>query len=877
MKIAFTTAAAKFFMFFSILNLFTSCNQQDEPEWNILLNHDWQMQSSQQISESGKELSTISYQTNKWFPINLPATVMGGLTQNGMYKDIFIGTNYKMSDKKPFEHSWWFRKEFKLPKHDEYSHADLCIDGISYSANIWLNGTQIADRNSIYGPFRQFRIDITPFIKESNVLAIEVFRAQPGNPNIGFVDWNPRPLDESMGIFRDISISLSGAVSLARTAIRSTVNTQTLNEAWVSIETELTNHSNFPVDGVLTGTLEGKSFQIPISLKPKEKRIEKITSEQVPNLHIKDPRLWWCHNLGNPEMYQMNLSFNIDQKVSDKETINFGIRDIKEYFTKEGYRGFLLNGKKILIRSAGWSDDIFLRNDAQRNETEIQYVKDMNLNSIRLENFWGTSQNLYDLCDKYGILILAGWSCHWEWEHYIGSPCDEFGGIKSETDMELINTSLKDQVCWLRNHPSIVAWFLGSDMLPRPELEKKYQETLSQIDNRPYICAAKELTSEISGPTGMKMAGPYDYVSPNYWYSPEAPGGAFGFNTETGIGAQLPVIESIKKMIPQESLWPLNQTWNYHCTASESEMNSLDVLTTTITQRYGCPKDLDDYLRKADLLNYEGTRSMFEAFRVNIPQATGIVQWMLNSAWPSLYWQLYDHYLIPTAAYYSVKKANVPQQLIYDYEQHKVFAVNEGKDSCSMQADMTLYGSDSQLLYKSSICLNIAPYTVKEVFDLSNKQHDGFLFLNLTGSDKNYQTDNFYCLSAQPDILDWGKTTWVRTPLKQSADFTRLNSLKESKCTATATLNTKEGQTVLNIELKNTSDTLAFFIRLKLKDKDNELIVPIFWEDNYFSLPPKGKRKIRCFIPQPTMLPDNMTLSISGWNVTEQNIVLKNH
>ncbi|WP_443777378.1 glycoside hydrolase family 2 protein [Bacteroides clarus] len=849
-------------------------NTQIQIKPDVLLTDNWKIQSSQQINASGKEVSSPQFTTDDWYPTTLPATVMGVLSQYDKYKDIFIGTNYKNIDKSPFEQSWWYRKEFVLPPLEPNQHATLSFDGISYSANIWLNGTQIANRNSIRGAFRQFQIDITPFVKEKNILAVEVFKAQPGEPNIGFVDWNPRPADENMGIFREVHIALNNEVSINHTAIRSKVNLKTLDEAWLTVETELTNYSDKQVTGVLTGKLEGKTFNIPITLQPKEKRIEKISPSKTDILHLKNPRLWWCHNMGKPEMYQMELSFLINNKTSDKENIHFGIRDIQDYFTEEGHRGFFLNGKKVLVRSAGWTDDIFLRNSPKRNETELKYVRDMNLNSIRLENFWGTSQNLYNLCDKYGLLVLVGWSCHWEWEHYLGSPCDEFGGIKSETDMELIATSLKDQVLWLRNHPSIIAWFLGSDMLPRPELEKKYIAILSQIDNRPYICAAKELTSNVTGATGMKMAGPYDYVSPNYWYSPKAPGGAFGFNTETGIGAQLPVIESIKKMIPANQLWPINKTWDYHCTTATEAMNTLDVLKNSITARYGTPDNLDDFLKKADLLNYEGARAMFEAFRVNIPKATGIVQWMLNSAWPSFYWQLYDYYLIPTAAYYSVKKANMPQQLIYDYIQNKVYAVNEGADTCNIQASMSLYGIDNRLQNQQTKSLVIAPYNVVEVFKLPALSQNSFLFLNTKDTQKEYKADNFYYLATQPDQPDWDKTTWIRTPLKQTADFTQLSTMAKSNCKINAQFVPQGKDKVLQITLENTPQALAFFIRLSLKDEQEELISPIFWEDNYLTLAPGEKRTIQCLIPKSTVLSQNITLVMSGWNVPQQQVTI---
>lgn len=235
-----------------------------------------------------------------------------------------------------------------------------------------------------------------------------------------------------MGIFREVRVVMNDEVSMENSAVHSKVNTETLDEAWLTVETQLTNESEQAVKGQLIGTLEGKTFSIPVSLAAGESKIVRVTSKEADVLHLKNPRLWWCHNMGKPEMYGMDLAFEIDGKVSDKETINFGVREVRDYFTEEGYRGFLLNGKKVLVRSAGWTDDIFLRDTPASNEIQVQYVRDMNLNSIRFENIWGTSQNVYDLCDRYGLLVLVGWSCHWEWDNYLGSSCDEFGGIKSE-------------------------------------------------------------------------------------------------------------------------------------------------------------------------------------------------------------------------------------------------------------------------------------------------------------------------------------------------------------------------------------------------------------------------------------------------------------
>lgn len=853
-----------------------ACNANDKSmRTKIILSDGWKVQSSAQANVPGAVLSTDEAVTTDWYAATVPTTVMGVLTTNGVYTDLFEGENYRSVDRTLFDCPWWFRKEFTLAELSEDEHASLTFDGISYAANVWLNGHLVLSRDSLYGPFRQFSIDITPYAKTKNVLAVEVFRAQPGDPNIGFVDWNPRPADESMGIFREVYAHVTGQVSMAHTAVHSKVNTQTLKEAWLTVETQLANLSDEAVDGELTGTMEGVTFSIPVSLHAGETKIVKITPEQVEGLHIANPRLWWCNNLGSPEMYSLDLAFKTNKNVSDCTTVKFGIREIEDYFTPEGHRGFRLNGKAVLVKSAGWTDDLFLRDTPSSNETQVQYVKDMNLNSIRFENIWGNSQNIYDLCDRYGLMALVGWSCHWEWEPYLGSACDEFGGIKSEKQISLIARSLKDQVLWLRNHPSIIAWFVGSDMLPRPELEKRYMSFLPDIDNRPYVSAAKTMVSELTGPSGMKMNGPYEYVGPNYWYIDSLNGGAFGFNTETGIGAQLPVRESIEKMIPADKRWPVDQSvWNYHCTASTSAMNTLDVLSQTIQAKYGVATDLDDYLKKADLLNYEATRAMFEAFRVQAPKATGIVQWMLNSAWPSFYWQLYDYYLVPTAAYYAVKKANMPQQLIYDYKENAVYLVNETDEPLLLTAKYSLYGLNSQPIKEEQKELKTMPGSAIKVFELPHIKDNALLFLQLTDAQGGRVADNLYCLSEQKDEYDWAKTNWIHTPLKSAANFHQLSNLPQTECKVTAASRMVNGNQELEVTLHNSSPQVAFFTRLALKGEQGELLRPVFWEDNYITLLPGQKRVLKCMYSPEVAGKKPLRLTVSGWNQQAQDIVI---
>ncbi len=845
--------------------LVAGCSNQpvQKQDADFTLSYGWKIQSSVKVRETGEALSSGMIQ-GEWYDAKVPSTVLGSLTENGLYGDALIGTNYdRMISRDDFKPAWWYVNEFALPALKEGQHAVLDFEGVSYSAEVWLNGQKVASREEMTGPFRQFQFDVTGLLKESNVLAVKLFRAEDGDFNIGFVDWNPRPADESMGIFRPVWIHYSDAVSVENTAVRSKVDTVNLKKAWLTVETTLRNRSAEPVEGDIVIDFEGRAFSYPVSLAAGEERTVTLDSDDAGMLLVKNPRLWWCHNMGTPEMHSMNVSFVVNGRESDGENVDFGIRQIDSYMTPEGYKGFILNGKKVLVKGAGWTDDIFLRNPDWRNEMELDYVRDMNMNAVRFEQVWGTSENVYDLCDRKGLLAIVGWSCFWEWENYSRTPNDEFGCIKEEDDMEMIALSWRDQILWLRNHPSIIAWYSGSDMLPRPTLEQKYLDILAEIDDRPYVGAAKALVSELTGPTGMKMAGPYDYVAPEYWYNEKAPGGAFGFNTETGIGAQLPMRESIEKMIPADKLWPVGEEYDYHCTTAGEAMNSLDLLKEVAEKRYGPSDNLDDFLLKAHHIDYDGTRSMFEAFRVNVPGTTGIIQWMLNSAWPAMYWQMYDWYLVPTAGYWSVKKACEPQQLVYNYADKHIYAVNDEVEDFSLVARAEVFGLDGKVLTDARCDADMKAGESLRLFEIPAVEDVAFMFLTLSDRNGVEVATNYYVLSPVEDIHNWRRSNWMRTSLLQHADYRALGNLGE----ASLEYDVRKGGDGIEVKVRNASDVVAFFVRMALKDSDGELVVPAFWNDNMFSLKPGETRTFTCKA-------SGASLEVSGWNVDESVLPL---
>ena len=866
----------KCFRFIAIIAAFAAifaCSTTVVPQReDIRLTEAWRILPASWTEFDGQKLTTDGDLLQLGYLADVPCTVMGAIDDN----DLLTGMNYREIDRTMFEEPWWFIKEFDIPALNEGQRAELEFEGISYRADVWLNGTQVASTDEMYGPFRQFSYDVTDLLKEKNRLAVKVYRWQPGEFNIGFVDWNPRPADESMGIFRPVWIRYSNEVSIKNPVITSKVDTVELDEAWLAVEATLCNSSDAEVSGKLLGRFDGKEFSYPVTLAAGETRIVKMTSEDAEVLHMKNPRLWWCHNLGTPEMYNMELSFVINNKISDSKSIDFGVRQIDSYINSSKGRQFVLNGKNVLIKGAGWTDDIFLRNPDARNLIEVSYVKHMNLNTIRFENVWGTSQNIYDICDKLGVFALVGWSCQWEWEVYTGKPNDRYGCVSTEEDMNLIAESFEDQVLWLRNHPSIIGWYAASDMLPRPELEQRYLDILEKTDTtRPYMVHAGSATSPLSGPAGMKMWGPYEWQAPYYWYSEEAKGNATGFNTEIGIGAQFPVKETILKMIPEDQLWPVGEAYDFHCTTSRDALHDLTELKTVIEKRMGGAENLDEFIRKAHFIDYEGTRAMIEAHRVNVPRSTGVIQWMLNSAWPSLYWQMYDWYLVPTSGFWSVRKGCAPQQLIYNYGDNYLYAVNDEKEDVQLRAHMKAYGLDGKLLCDASSDADMPMGSSVKLFEVYPKGEDiddvMFLFLTLTDKKGNIVSKNEYVIAEVMDKHDWNKYRWWRTQIESYADFSALDELAPAEVAVSVSKENTEHGKMPCVTLENKSDVVAFFVRMDIKYRNGE-IFPALWSDNLVTLQPGETLTVNTG----AMIIDGIDakLVISGWNVNEQTITL---
>ncbi|WP_161596725.1 glycoside hydrolase family 2 protein [Chitinophaga vietnamensis] len=836
------------------------------------LDRNWKIRTSVDVSEPVSVLSGPAFPAKGWYPAAVPGTVMGALVADSVYKDVFFDNNMERIPKEPFKAPWWYRTEFDLPALPAGQVASLRFNGINYRADVWVNGQLIIQSDSLRGGFRRFLLNVSKAVHPGrNILLVKVTAPGPGEPTLGFVDWNPAPPDRNMGIWRDVHLLLSGPLAISQPFVQTSVDTATLKRAALTVSAQLTNHSDQPRSGVLEGEIgAGIHLSKKITLSPH-------TTETVvfDSITIDHPRLWWTRDLGKPELYQLTLHFKEGLTVSDQRKIRFGIRTVGDYINAQGHRGYTLNGKKLLIRGGGWTDRMLLDPTPAYERAGIEYAVHMNLNTIRMEGFWGGNQHLYDLCDEKGLLVMAGWSAAWEWTNYFGSEADDYGGLKSEEQMNVAVASLQDQVIWLRNHPSVFLWVYGSDKLPRPALEQRYLDVLKKYDpTRPALASAHDNTSALTGPVAVKMRGPYDYVPPDYWYIDERNGGAFGFNTETGPGPQVPLLESLRKMIPADSLWPLSRPWMYH--AARGEFHNLNYYNNAMDQRLGVAVSLNDYLRKAQYLNYEGMRAMLEAFASARPYATGIIQWMYNASWPKLWWQLYDYYLLPTGAFYGARKAGEPLHIAYNYGTKGVEVINNtAAVSGALTARVRVL--DTALKVLSDQSLPVPAVAAQGAFRMplaAATPSAGTWYLDLRLQAGQHEISrNFYVLSVRADLLDTAKTNWYVTPQTQFADLTALQHLPAVSLAMKEQLRQHGDTTLATLTLHNNSRELAFMVHADIRrQRSKAAVVPVFWEDNDITLLPGESITINGYVYTKDIAGDKPLISLSGWNIVPVNM-----
>jgi exo-1,4-beta-D-glucosaminidase len=779
------------------------------------------------------------------------------------YSSEHLFANQDMPEGSPFACSWWYRTEFTAPANTLRNVYWLNFLGINYRANIWVNGQKIADTNDVAGTYRAYEFNVTKFLKpgKSNALALEIFAPEKYDLGITWVDWNPTPPDKDMGIWKEVFLRSSGPVAVRNPFVASKLGAD-YKSAELTISAEVRNVSSDSVKGTLHAEFEGILLQQPVELNGSESKIVKFSPDQFPKLKLTHPKLWWPYQMGTPELHTAALRFEIGKQVSDNASVTFGVREVTSELTDKGHRLFKINGRNLLIRGAAWAPDLLFRWSSPRLDADLAYVRDMHLNTIRLEGRLDRDE-FFEKTDKLGILVMPGWTCCDAWERWRNWQGDQ---------NRVAAASLRDQITRLRIHPSVFVFLNGSDNPPPGDVEEMYLGIEKELEwPNPIVSSASEQRTAVTGQSGVKMTGPYEYVPPVYWLADKEAGGAYGYNTETSPGPAIPLRESIERFIPKEHLWPIDDVWNYH--AGGERFTNVNIFTDGLTHRYGAATSLDDYERKAQAMTYDGERAMFEAYGRNKYTSTGVIQWMLNNAWPSLIWHLYDYYLVPAGGYFGTKKACEPVHVQYSYDDNSVVVVNSTYDALKgMKVSAKIYDINAKEKSSKNAALDLAADSSTKAFDLSAPEGIStayFLKLALHDAAGKLISDNFYWLSTKADTLDWaGRKDTDFTPQKDFADLTGLSELPKAKVAIANFDHVKEKDRWITVSVVNNGDGVAFMVHPRLtRGKGGEDLVPVFWSDNYFSLLPGEKKSVTAKFDNSSLAGATPELIVDGWNL----------
>ena len=819
----------------------------------------WLVQSSRLVGDDGQLLSSRDVDAAAWYAARLPATVLAVLVAHGVYPDPFVGmnflelpgkgpahqnfSNHPMPDDSPFRVPWWFRTEF--PHRADVSvapHTWLELDGINYRANLFVNGALVRDAAELVGAYRAFDLLLDDYlVPGDNRLALQVFPPNPDDLALTWVDWNPSPPDKNLGLWRGARLRRTGPVRLQHPQVITRLPDADVATAELSLFATLENASHEPVTATLVASFEGASKTLDVALGPRERREVALDSGTFAALHVTRPRLWWPRGRGAQPLYRVELAVEVHGKPSDACQLEHGIREVKSELTSSEHTLFRVNRQPLLIRGGGWARDMWLRSNAERELYEYEYVKDLGLNTIRFEGMLESGEFLAR-CDRDGMLVIAGFCCcdHWEkWDNW-----------KPE-DLAIAAESLRSELRRVRNHPSLIAWWYGSDFPPPRHVEERYLSVLGEErwPNPAHSSAAAKPT-ELTGPSGLKMAGPYDYVPPCYWLEDTERGGAFGFATEIGPGPAIPPVETLRGMLGEQHLWPPDACWTLH--SGGGPFKDRDLFDTALSGRYGPPRDLEDYVWKAQLACYEAERAMFEAYTRRKYRATGVIQWMLNNAWPSLIWHLWDHALRTAGGYFGTKKACEPLHIQYDDGENTISIVSDlppaSQAAPALTARVRIFDLQLAERFRYERELSVPADGVVTVCELPDRSTFGrthFLLLELTDASGAQRSRNFYWLSTERDVVDQQKANWYMAPLQAFASFHALAELPRASVAlerlASLTAQDRAGHGAwgtARIRVRNTSGALALFTRLRLLQADGVEVLPAYFSDNYISLLP---------------------------------------
>ncbi len=685
----------------------------------MILASGWQLQDSAKVSQAGADISSPAFKPDGWYSATVPGTVLTTLVNNNVYPEPLYGENNRPQNipdslcRTPY----WYRTVFTVPSTYADRKVWLNFDGINYAAEIWVNGKDVG---AMKGAFARGIFDISSAVtpgKEA-VLAVKVSpQPTPGRPHehtlangmggnggvsaidgptflcaIGW-DWIPAIRDRDTGIWQKVFISSTGPVAIKDPLVTTDLPLPNLDTADIGITATVQNLTDQPQKGVLKGSFGDVTFQQSVELDPSSLKVIALDSKTVPDLHISNPKLWWPNGYGPQNLYTLHLSFELNATTSDSQDVSFGIRKITYSVPDSENLTISVNGVRIFCKGGDWGmDEAMKRIPRERLEAQIRMHQIANYTIIRNWVWQSTSEDFYDMCDKYGIML-------WD-EFFQPNP----GDGPNPTDLDTYIANVREKILRFRNHPAIAVWCARNEGFPPKQIDDLLRKLMAELEpTRLYQ------PSSTSG-HGVNSGGPYSWRPPRQYYD-------FGEAFKTEIGSvSIPTLESIHGMMPEKDWESINDDWAEHDLANGASGGDQGY-RKVIDTRYGKIVNLADFVRKAQLANYEAFRAMYEGRNAKLfKPSTGVITWMSNPAQPSFVWQLYHHDLEPNSSLFAVRKACEPVHIQLNEKLGNIQVINNlPMPLTGAKAHISIYNIDGTIPYQHDYDVTAPPSVAKDM------------------------------------------------------------------------------------------------------------------------------------------------------------------